>query len=158
MGEAARRIGRVGAWLAIGSGAVVMLLGAAAVSWLAGQVQAVATWPVVRGAPEPEPSARERKLERAARREHRKALRRGSTSQLVTSMREEVARSRKHLVDWRGGHQDHVEMLIAKGWTPRHACERANRHIAAARAQVRDAELRYAIACSVAGAVPGGRS
>lgn len=158
--ELAKGWARVGAWVTVGAGAVAALLGASALSMLAAMAQRAAG-----GEPKPPPcpgrcpchtpswatpeARAERKAAKAAKqaaREERKRMRRWHAGidpiGDVAGARIDLAWARGCLVDARGLHWSRVGR---------------QERVTAARRRVRDLELRYAIACAEAGAVPGGR-
>ena len=164
--ELAKGWARVGAWVTVGAGAVAALLGASALSMLAAMAQRVAGKAMTREEMDREierailgrkrqpwqvtPQERaERKAAKAAKqaaREERKRMRRWHAGidpiGDVAGARIDLAWARGCLVDARGLHWSRVGR---------------QERVTAARRRVRDLELRYAIACAEAGAVPGGR-
>lgn len=98
-------------------------------------------------------------LERDTGRAHRKALRRGSVDSELGGRRGELAQAVMALRMARQNHQFARVMVRAHSWESPTAEQvsalRAHEaNVAQARAVVREAELRYAVACAAAGAVP----
>lgn len=154
---------RAGAWLVVGAGAVAMLLGASALSMLAAMAQRASGKPVDGGlwerwADREQARAiigREREARRARReardaaREERKAMRRevrkpwAQPNARVAEMVEAL-----HRLDLEQRRLKVARTALKKGYDVGDA-------VSYCRADVRLAELRYAIACAAAGAVPG---
>ena len=162
MGDRLVRMGHAVAWLVVGSGVVATLAGVSALSWLAAQVGRVASWPTE---PEPVLDPRELRIERRARAEHRKRLRRASTDPKIRERRERLKRCAMFLEDTRKARANfcreynpcrHGAPLLLHPESYAEALRVYDRSIRGFRDSYREAELSYAIACSAAGAVPGG--
>ncbi len=147
--ELAKGWARVGAWMTVGAGAVAALLGASALSMLAAMAQRAILGRLRQPCQVTPQERAERKAAKAAKqaaREERKRMRRWHAGidpiGDVAGARIDLAWARGCLVDARGMHWSRVGR---------------QERVTAARRRVRDLELRYAIACAEAGAVPGGR-
>jgi len=137
--ELAKGWARVGAWVTVGAGAVAALLGASALSMLAAMAQRVAGKAMTR-------EEMDREIERAILGRKRQPW---QVTPQERAERKAAKAAKQAAREVMRDRSDDVESG--------RSCCFSDERMRQRRREARAAELRYAIACAEAGAVPGGR-